>query len=233
MKILKNDKTLAAQMPEVAYNMGVTHFRRKEYNEARAVLKEGISADFQHPGSNFLLAEIYTGTRYKIPGLLAALRFMGFEQRNAARTKRATRIILDVLQKTEKNEKTGNINIILDMGAPKDEGDFGVYELLGSMGAIVTDEDKAQNKTEGQMFIESLSSITGMLADDKKLRGTFVGKTYIPYLDAMKKAGYLETMAYVVLQEAGSEEATKWISINSRKVLEYYDWAKAYRTAAK
>jgi hypothetical protein len=233
MKILKNDKTLTSQLPEVAYNMGVTHFRRKEYNEARVVLKEGINADFSHPGVNFLLAEIYTGTRYKIPGLLAAARFMGFDQRNAARKKRAANIILDFLKKPEKDEKSGNINIFLDLGAPKDEGDYGVYELLGSIGSVVTDEDKAEKKTDNQIFIESLSSLISMLAEDKKLRSTFVGKTYIPYIDALKKAGHLETLAYIVLQEAGNDDATKWISIYPRKVLEYYEWSKAYQAPSK
>jgi len=233
IKILKNDKTLAHQMGDVAYNMGITHFRRKEYNEARTILKEGITANFAHPGSHFLLAEIFSGTRYKIPAVLAAMRFMGFERQNPARVKRASTIILDVLNKTEKDEKTGNINIFLDMGAPKDEGDYGLYELLGSIGGIETDEDKAEKKTEGQRFVESIASIIGMLADDKKLRGTFAGKTYIPYFDAMKKGGYHEPMAYIILQEAGNDEGIKWISINPRKVLEYHEWTRSYQAPAK
>lgn len=232
-KFLKGDKNLSSQLAEVNYNLGVTYFRRKEYTEARAALKEGIEANFRHPGATYLLAEVYSGTRYKIPALLAASRFMGFEQPNAARTKRAADIVMDLLKKPEKDEKTGNINILLDLGAPKDEGDFGIYEMLGSISGITTDEDKKENKTENELFADSLSSLIAMLAEDKKLRSTFVGKTFIPYLDAMKKAGHHETLAYLILQEAGNTDATKWMSINPRRVSEYFEWAKAYQLPAK
>lgn len=232
-KILKDDKSLTSQLGEINYNLGVTYFRRKQYTEAREVLKDGVSANFTHPGANFLLAEIFTGTKYKIPGLMAAARYLGLDQKNQPRVKRAAAIILDRLKKPEEDEKTGNINIFLDMGAPKDEGDFGMYELLTSMTGISTDEDKKANKTENQIFIESLSSLISMLGEDKKLRSTFVGKTYIPYLDAMRKAGYHETLGYLVLQTSGNSDASKWTAANPKKVLEFYEWSRAYQPPAK
>lgn len=232
-KIVKDDKDLSYQMGDVSYNFGVTYFRLKRYVEARDVLKDGVSADFAHPGANFLLAEIYTGTKYKIPGLMAAARYLGLDQKNPARVKRAAAIIHDRLKKPEEDEKTGNINIFLDMGAPKDEGDFGMYELLTSIGGVNTDEDKKANKTENQKFIESFSLLISMLGEDKKLRSTFVGKTYIPYLDAMRKAGYHETLGYLVLQTSGNSDASKWMAANPKKVLEFYEWSRAYQLPAK
>jgi hypothetical protein len=233
MKILKEDKSLNSQLGEISYNFGLTYFRLKQYTEARNVLKDGVYASFGHPSANFLLAEIFTGTKYKIPGLMAAARYLGLDQKNPARVKRAAAIILERLKKTEADEKTGNINIFLDMGAPKDEGDFGMYELLTSISGVSTDEDKKANKTENQKFIDSLSSLISMLGGDKKLRSTFVGKTYIPYLDAMRKAGYHETLGYLVLQTAGNSDASKWTAANPKKVLEFYEWSRAYQLPGK
>ena len=228
-KIVRDDTSLSYQMGEVSYNLGVTYFRLKRYAEAREALKDGVAADFAHPGANFLLAEIFTGTKYKIPGLMVAARYLGLDQKNPARVKRAAAIILDKLKKPEEDAKTGNINIFLDMGAPKDEGDFGMYELLTSISGVSTDEDKKANKTENQKFIESLSMLISMLSEDKKLRSTFVGKTYIPYLDAMRKAGFHETLGYLVLQTSGNSDASKWTAANPKKVLEFYEWSRAYQ----
>jgi tetratricopeptide (TPR) repeat protein len=233
IKFVKSDKTLSGQLASLNYNLAVTHFRRKEYLEARAVLKEGVLADFNHAGSNYMLAQIFANSQYRIPAFLAASRFIGIDQGNNARTQRAAAMILDVLKKPVKDEKTGNTVISLDFFAAKDEGDFGVYDLLGAISGIETDEDKKENKTENERFVESYASMISMLADDKKLKNTFVGKTYIPYLDALKKAGHHEALAYLVMQEAGNVEATKWISINARKVLEYQEWSKAYKPPAK
>lgn len=233
IKIVKNDKTLTSQLASLYYNLAVTHSRRKEYLEARAALKEGVLADFSHPGSSFLLAQVFATSKYKIPAFLAASRFMGIDQGNNVRTQRATAIIMAVLKKPEKDEKTGNTVISLDFFAPKDEGEFGMYDLLGAITGVETDEDKKENKTPNERFVESYAMMIGILAEDKKLKETFVGKTYIPYLAALKKANHHEALAYLVLQESGNVEATKWISINPRKVLEYYEWSKAYRPQSK
>jgi len=173
-----------------------------------------------------VLSQIYAGTGYKIPGFLAAARFLGLEQ-NTRRTQRAAQTILTILKPAPKDEKTGNINIFMDLNAPKDEGDFGFMELiLGTVTTVRGDDDK--NKTDNEMFVDGVGTVIAILSENKDLRKSFVGKKYIPYVEALKNAGHQQALAYVVLQQGGNKDAEKWLSANQEKVSAYFDWARAY-----
>lgn len=225
-KILKDDKSLNGDLAAVDYNLAITYFRQKMYAEAKATLKEGLTADPGHPSSNYLLSEIYYGTHYKMPALMAVTRFIGIE-RNGPRAKRAAQIFLDILKPAQKDEKTGNFNILLSLDTPKDEGEFDMYELILGITGVRTDEDK--NKSENEMFVDSVSSVFGLVSEDKKLPKTFVGKIYAPYMAAMRDSGQVHTFAYVVLHLGGNADATKWVDANIGKVNSFFSWAKNYK----
>jgi hypothetical protein len=70
-----------------------------------------------------------------------------------------------------------------------------------------------------------------MLAEDKKLQKTFVGRNYIPFLSEMKKNGYSKIFAYLVLQQNGNKAAEKWLLENSQKGQNFLDWAESYKPA--
>ncbi|MEP6904033.1 MAG: hypothetical protein ABJA66_20090, partial [Actinomycetota bacterium] len=171
-------------------------------------------------------AEIYSGTKYKVPAMLAAARLISLEL-NSPRSKRSATIFLNTLQAAKKDEKTGDINIFLDLNAPKDEGDFGIYDfILGTLTTVKSDKDK--NKSDEEIFAEAFDTLIALLAEDKKLQSTFVGKNYIPFLVQMKTKGYSKIFAYLVLQQDGNKTAEKWLIANSPKTVEFINWAKAY-----
>ena len=61
----------------------------------------------------------------------------------SSRTQQAAAIIRDVLKPAPKDPKTGNTQIFLSLDAPKDEGDFGMYDLmLGTLGAMMIESGK-------------------------------------------------------------------------------------------
>jgi len=226
VKLGEQDKTYEG-LSFAYYNLGVSYARQKQYDKSRQVLKKAVEGNFAHTGSNYYLAEIYTGTKYKMPALLAAARVLSLET-NTPRAKRASLIFLDTLKPVKKDEK-GNINIFLNLDAPKDEGDFGMYDLMtGTL--TLRDKKEDKGKTDADIFAEGVDTLIAIMDEDKDLKSTFVGRTYIPFLVEAKKKGHSKTLGYLVLQQNGDTEAEKWTSNNKEKLTAFADWAKNYQT---
>lgn len=227
IKKLNDEPGFASHVASLHYNLGITYFRQKKYKEARETLKKSVELDFSMPSPNFVLSEIYLGTKYKVPALLAAARTLSLET-DSTRAKRAATIFLGVLAPAEKDEKTGDINIFLDLNAPKDEGDFGMFDLLlGTLTTVKTDEDKG--RSDNEIFADAVDTVIALAAEDKKLRTTFVGKTYIPFMTEMKKQNFSQTFAYLVLQQNGNKDAADWLVKNAAQRTAFVEWAKNYR----
>lgn len=229
--ILKGDKELTAHLSSIYYNLGVTYTRQKMYPEAREELKKAVAHNYAYASPHYLLGEVYMGTKYRVPALLAAARLVSLEF-NTPRTERSASIIRDVLKPAEKDEKTGSINIFLDMNAPKDEGDFGMYELF--LGTLTTvDGEKNKDKSPEEIFAGAVDTLIGLLEEDKKLRSSFVGKNYVPFAAEMKRQGHTKAFAYIVLYKSGNQAAMKWLTENTSSMTAFLNWAKAYQPTAK
>ncbi|MDQ3801688.1 MAG: tetratricopeptide repeat protein [Acidobacteriota bacterium] len=227
IKQLDGDPEYQPHLSNLHLNLGVTYVRQKQYKEAREAMKKAVQLDFNYPSPHYMLAEIYQGSKYKVPAMLAAARFITMEI-NSSRSQRSVAIFLDTLKSAKKDEKTGNINIFLDFNAPKDEGDFGMYELiLGTLTSVKDEKDK--NKTEEEIFAGAVDTLIALLEEDKKLASTFVGKTYVPFMVDMKKSGYSKFFAYLVLQQQGNKQAEKWLIDQGQKTIDFINWAKSYQ----
>lgn len=214
-------------MPRSGCFLGVTYTRQKQYKEARENLKKSVQLNFAYASPNYLLAEVFHTSKYKVPAMLAAARHLTLEI-NTPRAGRSVSIFLNALQSAKKNEKTGNINIFVDGDAPKDEGDFLMYDLmLGTLTTVKAEKDA--KKSESEIFAEAVDTLIALLSEDKKLASTFVGKTYIPFLVEMKKRGFTKTFAYLVLQQSGSKEAEKFLIDNADQTLAFMNWAKSHQ----
>jgi tetratricopeptide (TPR) repeat protein len=226
IKELEDVPEFKPHLSSLYYNLGITYYRQKLYKEAREASKKAVQLNFNYASPNYLLAVIYQGTRYKVPSLLAAARLISLEA-NSQRTKQSAGIFLDILKGAKKDEKTGNINIFLDFDAPKDEGDFAMYDLM--LGTLTTiKEEKDKNKTETEIFAEAVDTLIALLGEDKKLQSTFIGKTYIPFMVEMKRKGFSKTFAYLVLHQVGDKEALKWLVENEQQTINFITWAKNY-----
>ena len=230
-EMLKSDVGMQHHLSSVYYNLGVTYVRQKNYPAAKTELKRSIETNYSYASPHYLLSVVYNGTKYKVPAFAAAARFIALEF-NTQRSSNAAALVRSVLRPAAKDPATGNINIFVNMDEPKDEGDYGMYGLfLGTMG--IPKDDKDKKKTEAELFVDSVDTLIGLLAEDKKLTKTFVGKNYVPFLAEMKKNGYVKPFGYMVLYISGSQEAKTWVDSNDAKLGEFMKWAKAYQLPAK
>ncbi len=226
IKMLKGEKDMAHHLSSVHYNLGVTLVRQKKFNEARAELKKAVEYNPKYPSPHYLLSIVYNGSKYRVPAFLAAARFLSLEF-SSQRSQIAGRLIRDILKPASQNKSTGDIEIFLDLNAPKDEGDFAMFELF--LGTLTTIKDKEDEKrTEDEIFVEAVSTLVALVVENKDVRSTFVGKNYVPFLGEIKKRGYTDVLGYIVLHHSGSKDATSWLAKNETKLREFADWSKAY-----
>jgi tetratricopeptide (TPR) repeat protein len=198
--MLKSDIGMKAHLASVYYNLGVTYARQNKSLEARTELKKAVQTNYAYASPHYLLSVVFNESKYKVPAFAAAARFVSLEY-NTQRGKSAANIVANTLKAAAKNPNTGNINIILDMNAPKDEGDFAMYEMF--LGTLTMAKDEKAKKSENELFVDGVGTLIGLLAEDRKLGSTFVGKNYIPFLVEMKKNGYVEPFGYMVLYISG------------------------------
>lgn len=229
--ILKKDKDLARHLSNLYYNLGVTYTRQKLYKEAREELKQAIEHNYGYASPHYLLSEVYVGTQYKIPAFAAAIRLMSLEF-NTQRSARAATIIRSLLQPLQKNPESGNIQIFLNLDAPKDEGDFSMYDLfLGTLLTIKDEKDKG--KSEHELFAGAIEKLIALMVGDKKLQKTFVGENYVPFLAELKKRSFALPLTYLIFYNTGNKEAEVWIKAHPTETLAFIEWAKSFSAPAK
>jgi tetratricopeptide (TPR) repeat protein len=232
IKILDKEKDSDTYLSSLYYNLGVTYFRQKDGAKAKDALKKAVEYNYSYASPHYVLAETLSAMGYKVPSLLAAARLMATEN-FSQRTQRASLIFRDVLTGgARKGKEPNSITIFIDTDEPKDEGDFsGLSMILGllSAGSDISEENK--NLTEEEKFVEKVESFIGFLTEDtKKTKSTFVGKNYIPFMLEMKRRGYVKPFAYLVLTNAGNENAAKWVATDNPKlVIEFMNWAKGFQ----
>lgn len=235
IKFLKGDAELLRHLSSVHYNLAVTYFRQKKFPESRAELKDAVEANQLYPSPHYLLAEMFASARYKIPAILAAARFISLEF-NTQRSERAASILYNLVSGGTTKKADGSLTIDLDLSAPTDEGDFGAADLILSISEEVDDKSEknaAATTAEGK-FIGKLESLTSFAGEgDKKLKSTFSGRYYLPFLVEMKKQGHLEAFAHLVLLRTGNQNSENWLNGNVQKANAFLIWAKTYEPPAK
>ncbi len=210
------------------YDMGVTYARLNKMDEARVSLKKAVELAPGYVSPHYILAEIFQSKKYRIPALLASARVLTLET-DTPRSKRANEIFMSIFQgNSKKDEKTGNTTIFLNMDGPTDEGDFGSIEMMLGLSGAIADTKEEKKKSNEEKFVSSLKTFFAITAETK-MDPNFVKKHYIGFVDEMSKKGYVEPFAYLIMQQNGNKKADAWISANGSKMIEFVEWAKAYR----
>ena len=226
------NKDFGSYRASLEFNLGVTYIRQKKYTEARTVLKM-LSKTTTHtraPIFCFRMSLAVPSTR-SLPFWPQPVSFR-WNSNTANGT--AVGIITEVLKPAAKDPKTGNINIFMDLNAPKDEGDFGIFDLLlGTLTTVRGDDDKG--KSDNQMFIEAIGSVIAILAEDKKMQKTFIGKNYVPFMSDLKKNGHIDALGNMVLyiRDNKNADAAKWVAANDANLSAFLKLGKRVPIAGK
>jgi len=218
------------------FNAAITYLKLGKSKQAKEQLKEAIELEFSYASPHFLLATHWAETGYKVPGVLAALRFLSLEASTGRSRSMAEMVAKAIDSGATVDKDSGHISITLNIDGPTDEGDFSTMELLLSMqnALRISGEDSgSKDLTREEHFIKSLDTFIGALDDDKKNRKTFSGRYYFDYLKEMKSKGHTEVVGYIILTQIGSSAALKWLGENKPRLDAFAVWAQGYEPRRK
>lgn len=222
------------QRPDLSilrFNYAITNFRLGNKKEGRTQVKKAVELDYAYSSPHYLLAVHFSDSGYKIPAVLAALRFLSLEG-NTDRAQSIARTVAQTLDSgATRNKETGNINIFINTDTPKDEGDFTTAEMMLSMTSALRlgGEKEDKDKSREEKFVDALDMLLSNIGEDKENRKTFCGKNYFPYLKDLKAKGYSKVLGYLVLAQIGSGDALDWLGKNEQHLRSFTEWAAAYK----
>jgi tetratricopeptide (TPR) repeat protein len=230
IKVYEQGLKLMPRNAMLYYNMAISYSSLGKTEKARDCLKHSLELNPNHASSHLALGTLYNKGGYRIPAILALMRFLGLEPKSD-RAANARRILLEELQGSVKVGAQDQINILMNMDAKKDEGDFTTLDLILNMAvAGMYLEDK---KELGQVrkLVGCIESFLGMMGESgqKDKKPGFVARYYMPYFKFLSEKGLAETYAYLILEGSGNEEIAAWLKENSAKVYEFQLLNEDYR----
>lgn len=212
------------------YNLAVTYSRLNNLDEAKKSLKKELYINPGHANSHMALAQIFHKTNYKIPALFAVMRFLVLEPKSQ-RANGAHQAFIEMLRGgASAGKNPGEINIFLDMGGKKDEGDFGSIELILGLSGAVGATEKNKDKSEAEKLVDQLSTLFALASEQegKGDKSKFTFRYYIPYFSEMKRRDYVEPFAYHISQSSNISGVAEWLQANSGRVKEFLIWSEGY-----
>jgi len=212
------------------YNLAVTYLRTGQLEEAKAAAKKSAGLDPNHPSSQLLLSTLFDKGSYRIPSLLAAMRFLVLEP-NSQRSDAALERVRRIMQAGVSPGKEGNnISIVVGTGQKKDEGDFESLELFMGLMKAANYVEKNKDKSEMQLLAGNFDSLFAFLSEssNKGDRSKFTWTYYLPYFLELKKQGHTEALAYFINQRSDMSQVNAWLQLHQNKVSDFLAWSRNY-----
>jgi tetratricopeptide (TPR) repeat protein len=234
VEVYKSGLKLAPGEVMLHYNLAITYLNLGKPEEARKSLKAAATAAPSHPSTQLALAAVFYNNGYRTPALLAAARFLALEPQST-RSDSALKIMHEVLGGGVKQGSNPNeINIFVNMGAKKDEGDFGSIDLMLGLSKAVSSSEKNKGKTETELLVEQVDSLIAIIAEgeEAKKQKTFVYQYYVPYFAEMKQRGLVEPFVYYTQQRSRLPGVREWLDSHQGRVMQFLTWSKNYRWPA-
>lgn len=231
VEIYKAGIKLSPSSSLLHYNLALTYLRTGQLEEARDAAKKAAWLDPNHPSSQLILSTLFDKGSYKIPSLLAALRFLILEP-TSKRSDAALERVRKLMQAGVSPAKDGkNISIVIETGQKKDEGDFESIDLFVGLMKAANYTEKNTDKSEIQLLVGNVNSLCAILSEStaKADRSKFTWKYYVPYLVEMKQQGHTEAFVYYINQRNNVVGVNDWLKQNQTKVTDFLAWSKSYR----
>jgi Flp pilus assembly protein TadD len=221
------------------FNLGLTHYRMQQPQEAITDLQQAARLMPRHPSSPMYLGMFTLESGNRIPGMLELARFLVLEPQSK-RALRQVGLLDQAMQqgvaKTGENNITVNVNSSVLKGAGKKKvhpDNFGPSDMLLSMMSAMDYDDKNKGKTSTARFAEKFGSLCQNLQELSGQRSTgFVWEYYVPYFVAMEKAGHVPAFAYLIHSSVPDQpHVQQWLEQHPDEVKAFQEWSGAYEWA--
>lgn len=214
------------------FNYAVTLEKLERQDEALRQLKIALTLRPSHPGSHLLLSRLYRTRGYRVPAILAGLRFLILEP-ESGRSQTVLSEVHSLLQGSVSKKEDGTTLVTISPDADNEEGQFGGAEMMLSLlrasQDIVDDKhpDKLTPIKQASMLVLSMIE-SAIDANEDPGKEEFAARYYLPYFKAIQDRAEIEVMVPVVYTSSNWDEVTQWLEANSVAVSAFLTWSQGY-----
>ena len=218
------------------FNLGIAYTSQKDYDNAIKSMEQSVLLRSSHRSSHYYLGILEAEKGQKTKVMLPLYYFLLLEND----TKRSKNSIALIQQQYTyaKSDALGNMQ--LDLNSELLKGDFKDADMLLSLYPATSAIKKKALKDSLGIELEvclgndlfhlnsGLFEMIETVSKDAKDKPTIWTNFYVPFFNAMHKAGHTEAMSYFIVKSMADDPTKKWLDEHQKAVDEFIDWANTY-----
>jgi len=224
-KAIKSFEAGLAKYPNsnlLNYNLALTLFNQKDYEKAEEAAINAVLAKPSHGSSHIILAAIMQIKGQRVKCLMSLYYFLMVEP-DSKRSELYYQSLIEQLGQGVTKEGKKKINVNISSSSTKDD-EFGAADMMVSMLAASKYIKENKKKSEMELFAENNGSFFSVLGELKKDNKGFWWDFYVTRFNSLLESENCEAFSYYISQSANSEEVTKWIANNPKKMEKFKEW---------
>lgn len=207
------------------YNLALTTFKIKDYNETEVALQQSLKLNPSHASSHFILALNMLFKEQRVKGIMALYNYLLLEPKSE-RTASALQTLEEELQKGVKKDEDQTTTVILSQPvAAADE--FKTAEIMLGLLQASKNNEANKGKSAEQLFVENSQSFFSVLGELKKDNKGFWWDFYVDYFYTLATNHHTEAFCYYITQSKGSAY-NEWLKDNMPKIEAFSTWYSSY-----
>jgi len=198
------------------FNLGVTLVAQHQYDEARALLERDLRSRPSHASGQWGLAQVFDRQGFRVPALLAYLRFLSLEPEGKRAVVAAGRVREMLSENVKQSGK--NINITIDPNSPKAEGDYSAAEMMLAIASASSALPENKKKSDFEKVQTQVTLALAMLSEAPPAADNFTAEVNLPFFAELGKQELTDAFASIALQSLKLKGADVWASHHPAEV---------------
>lgn len=203
------------------YNLALTSFNVKNYNDAEDALQKALKLNPLHASSHFLLGMSMMGQGKRVQSILALYNFL-LQEPKTKRSASALRALEDEWKNAGK-EKAGSKTV----PAKKEDDEFSTATLMLDMLEAAKNNEANKNKPAITLFAENTNMLFTILGEAKKDKKSFWWNFYVDYFYTLANNHHTEALCYYITQSK-DDAYDVWLTDNRPKMEAFSEWYTKY-----
>ena len=216
------------------FNLGVTYWGIKQYEEAEDALANSIARNYGHASSHLILGYVVADKGSKVKSLLALYNFLMLEP--SGKRAEAALATIEKVWGYGVAKKDNGFDMTITLGNNEQDQTFRSADLFISMSkAVEITEDKVLKDSLGVklsatpaiVFKKNNQSLFKYLKEQDKNNG-FWWSYYAQFFADIEKNGFTEVLSYYMRLSKEEKEVTEWLEKNKETLKKFGDWFGKY-----
>ncbi len=203
------------------YNLALTSFNLKNYNDADDALQKALKLNPLHASSHFLLGLSMITQEKRVQGILALYNFLLLEPK----TKRSASALL-ALEDEWKNAGKQKVNA-KTVPLKKEDDEFSTATLMLDILESSKNNEANKSKPAVILFAENTNTFFTILGEAKKDKKGFWWNFYVDYFYTLTNNHHTEALCYYITQSK-DDAYDVWLKDNLPKMEAISEWYTKY-----